>query len=86
MHYLTNGTVTEVMIHEDYVRKFRTLFVDTGTYKCLHHQESKMNAILFQLMRVGLLPIAHSRCPARISHFRWFLRVWLTICIGYPFT
>ena len=73
--HLTSGTVTEVMIHEDYVRKFRTLFADTGTYKCLLYQEITMNAILFQLMRVGLLPecvdvkcspIAHSRCPARI--------------------
>ena len=39
LHHLTNGAVTEVMVHEDYVRKFRTLFVDTGTYKCLHYQK-----------------------------------------------
>ena len=55
LHHLTNGTVTEVMVHEDNVRKFRTLFADTGTYKCLHHQESKMNAILFQLLGFGVL-------------------------------
>ena len=62
MHHLTTGTVTEVMVHEDYVRKFRTLFTDTDTYKSLHYsvyihyQESKMNDIVFQLMRVGVLP------------------------------
>ena len=27
------------MVHEDYVRNLRTLFVDTGTYKCLHYQK-----------------------------------------------